>query len=235
MKTVELKVSRREELGKGPAKRLRKQDRIPAILYGSKLEPVPLAIDASEFGKVLKTGGGGNVLITLKIPGAEKDADQTVIIKEIQLDPVTDRLCHVDLNAISLTEKIRVKVPLHAKGEVPGVKEGGVLEHVHREVEVECLPTEIPEKIDVAVDHMNIGDAIHIKELTFPPGVICTLNPEEVVFTVLAPMKEEVAVPTEEVPTEPEVIGKKKEEVVEGGEEPADKGAKTSPPPGKTG
>ena len=121
MKTVDLKVSRREGLGKEHVGRLRKQKRIPAILYGSKLEPIPLEVDVKDFQKVLKTGAGGNVILTLKIEGSKKEKDHTVIIKEIQKDPVSEGLYHVDFNAISLTEKIRVKVPVHSKGEAPGV------------------------------------------------------------------------------------------------------------------
>ncbi len=227
MKTVELKVLRREKLGSSHANRMRKESRVPAILYGNKLDPIPLEVDLKEFQKALKTKAGENVILTLKISGSKKEKDHTAIIKEIQTDPVTEFFYHVDFNVISLTEKIRVKVPLYSKGEAPGVKEGGVLEHVHREIEVECLPTEIPEKIDVNVDQLNIGDALHVKALTFPAGVVCTLDPEEVVLTVLAPMKEEVPALAEEAPKEPEVIGKKKEEVAEGAAEgAADKGAK---------
>ncbi len=218
MKTVELKVSKREKLGKSYANRIRKESRIPAILYGNKFTPIPLEVGLKEFQKVLKTGAGENVILTLKIAGAKKDNEHTAIIKEIQTDPVEDALYHVDFNVISLTEKIQVKVPVQTKGEASGVKEGGVLEHVHREIEVECLPTEIPEKIEISVDQLNIGDAIHVKDLTFPSGVLCILDPEEVVLTVLAPMKEEVAPAPEEAPKEPEVIGKKKEEGVEAAE-----------------
>src|SRR3989338_1324334 len=217
MKTVELKVTHRETLGKGYAGRIRREGRIPAILYGHEIAPVPLELDLKTFQKILKTGAGSNVILSLKIAGLKKDNEHTAIIKDIQVDPISDGFTHVDFNAISLTEKIRVNVPIHAKGEAPGVKEGGVLEHVHREIEVECLPTEIPEKFDISVDNLNIGDSLHVSDIAFPAGVVCTLNPEEVVLTVLAPMKEEVVAPTEEVAaTEPEVIGKKKKEAVEG-------------------
>lgn len=217
MKTVELKVVWREKTGKGHARRIRKENRIPAILYGSKLVPVPLEVDLKEFKKILKTGAGENVILTLKIDGLKKDNEHTALIKDIQVDPITDIFSHVDFNAISLTEKIRVKVPVHAKGEAPGLKEGGVLEHIHREIEVECLPTQIPEKFEVTVDHLMIGDSVHVRELSIPEGVICTMDAEEVILALHAPMKEEVPVAAEEpAASEPEVIGKKKEEGVEG-------------------
>jgi large subunit ribosomal protein L25 len=226
MKTVELKVTHRETLGKGYAKRIRKEGRIPAILYGHELPPITLEVDLKSFQKVLKTGAGSNVVLSLKIAGLKKDNEHTAIIKDIQRDPVHEALTHVDFNAISLTEKIRVSVPVHVKGEAPGVKEGGILEHVHREIEVECLPTEIPEKFDVSVDQLNIGDSLHVSDLVFPAGVVCTLDAGEPILTVLSPMKEEVVAPTEEAVagSEPEVIGKKKEEPVEGAVAGGEKG-----------
>lgn len=234
MKTVELKARRREALGKGPVKRLRIERRIPGILYGSKLEPIPLEIDLRDFERALRTGAGENVILSLKIEGAkEGKKEHTAIIKEIQLHPILDSYAHVDFNAISLTEKIRVKVPVHTKGEAPGVKEGGVVEHVHREVEVECLPTEIPERLEVSIDQLQIGDSLHVRDLAFPAGVLCILNPEEVLLTVLAPMKEEVAPPVEEAPKEPEVIGKKKEEAVEAEGAAAEKPPQKPPAGGK--
>lgn len=227
MKTVELNVARREKLGKGHAKRLRKANRIPAVLYGPKLSPVSLDVDLKEFRGVIKTGARENVILNLKIEG-DKGKGQTAIIKELQLDPVTDNICHVDFNAISLTEKLRVKIPLQAKGDAPGVKEGGVLDFVHREIEVECLPTEIPERIFVDVSNLNITDSIHVKDLSFPSEVVCVLLPDEVVVTVLAPMKEEVVMPAEgAAAAEPEVIGKKKEE--EAGEKAEEGGASGKP------
>lgn len=212
MKIVELKVAQREKTGKGHAGRLRKEKRIPAILYGGKMkQTIPLDVDLKEFKLAVK--GSANVILTLKIQGGKKESEQTALIKEIQICPITDALEHIDFNAISLTEKIRVKVALHEKGEAPGIKEGGVLEHVHREIEVECLPTEIPDKIDVNIESLNIGDALHVRDLILPKGVVCTISPDEVVFTVLAPMKDEVVAPAaEEGAKEPEVIGKKKEE-----------------------
>jgi large subunit ribosomal protein L25 len=230
MKTVDLAVEKREKFGKGHAKRLRKTKRIPAILYGHKRESLALELSLTDLENVLKTGGG-NVVLSLRISGMKKGDAPTALIKDLQVDPLTDVIRHVDFHAISLTEKIRVKVPLHEKGEAAGVKEGGVLEHVHWEIEVECLPTEIPEKIDVEIEHLKINDAIHVKDLHLPAGVVSAMDPEEVVFTVLPPMKEEVPVAAaEEAPTEPEVIGKKKEEAAEEGEAPGGKPEKTEKP-----
>jgi large subunit ribosomal protein L25 len=211
MKTVELKAKVREGVGKGVAKKLRAQGVIPAIVYGSYTKPVAIQVNTKDFYSVTHTQAGGNVLIHLKIEGATKGTE-TVLIKEIQHDPVSDSINHIDFNVVSLTEKTKAKVHIHEKGEPAGVKEGGVLDHAHREIEVECLPTQIPDRIEVNVESLKINDAIHVKDLVLPEGVRCLLDPEEVILKVLPPAKEEVA--AEAVPgeaaAEPEVITAKK-------------------------
>lgn len=212
-KTVQLKAIKREKTGKEYAKKLRLKKVIPAILYGKGIKPVALEIDGKELQDILKSGARENVVINLKVEGDPKIKEKTVLIREIQVDPVKEHIFHVDFNTISLTEKIKVKVPVHERGEAPGVKEGGIIDHVHREVEVECLPTEIPNRIDVSIDGLNIGDARYVKDLTFPKGVKCTLDPEEIVLSILAPKAEEVAAPAaEEVAAEPELIKKERKE-----------------------
>ncbi len=211
MKTVPLKASLREGIGKQKAKKLRIAKRIPAVVYGHGIKATSVEVGQDDFLKVIHTKAGENVIIQLNVDGPKK-FEKTVVIKEIQHSPTTDAIQHVDFNAISLTEKIKVKVPLHVKGEAPGVKEGGVLDVVHHEIEVECLPTNIPERIDADIAAFAIGDTIHLRDLKFPSGVVPQLPQDEVIVAVHAPMKEEVAAPTEEVTTEPEVIGKKKEE-----------------------
>ena len=225
MKTVELQVKVRNEFGKKHAKNIRREKRIPAIVYGHKAKPIPIDVDYKEFDRAIHTKAGENVVLTLKIDGG-KTKDQTVIIKDIQHHPVSEHIEHVDLNIISLTEKIRVSVHVAIKGEAPGVKEGGVLDVVRHEVEVECLPTEIPEKLEIDVSTLAIGQAIHVKDMTFPAGVVCTLDSGDVVVAVHAPQAEEAAAPAGEgEKVEPEVIAKGKEEAV--GEEGAE-GAKAA-------
>ncbi|MDD5085783.1 MAG: 50S ribosomal protein L25/general stress protein Ctc [Candidatus Omnitrophica bacterium] len=221
MGRAELKAVKREKLGKEYAKKLRKKEWIPAVIYGGKTGSMPLEISLYDFKQLLRTGAGGNVIIDLKIEG-DKTKAHTVLIKELQQDPVTGAVQHVDFKAISLTEKIRIKVPVQEKGESVGVKEGGILDHIHREVEVECLPTEIPPKIDVPVEHLKIGDSIFVKDLVFPEGVTCTMSPDDLIFTVLVPKKEEEVAPAAAAEgaaaEEPELIRKKK---AEEGEVPA--------------
>ena len=223
METMKLGAKPRTEVGKKSTKAARRGGLIPAILYGHGMKPLALEVAQREFYQALHTKAGENVLIDLKVPGVSLK-ESTCRIKDIQHNPVTDEVAHVDFTVISLTEKITVKVPIaiqHAE-EAAGIKEGGVLDAVHHEIEVECLPTQIPEKIIVDVKAMKIGDAIHAKDLNIPQGVECKLDPEEVVISLHPPAKEEVP-STEEQPTAPEVIekGKKPVEGEEGAVEAA--------------
>lgn len=157
-----------------------------------------------------------------KASAAEKA--KTVIIKEIQYHPVRNNVLHIDFNQISLTEKLTVDVPVETKGESQGAKEGGVLEHILWELKVECLPTKIPEKIEVDVNDLNIGDVIYVKDLNVPEDIEVLSNAEAVVVSVKPPTVEKVEeeVVVEEI-TEPEVITEKKEEVEEKPEAPEEK------------
>lgn len=228
MEKIILNAQIREETGKSKVKKLRAKDIVPAIIYTDEKESINLKVNYRDLYNVLHTRARENVLVTLKISAKDKSAsggkgdkkakEKTCIIKEIQRDPVKENIIHVDLNEISLTEKIKVKIPVHPHGEPEGVvKDGGVLDHPLWEIEVECLPTAIPEKIEVEVAHMKIGDTIYVKGLKIPPGVKVLTDTELTVMSVVPPAKEEVV---EEVPgegiEEPEVIakGKKEEEEV---------------------
>lgn len=221
METIELKVQVREGIGKKAAKAIRIEGNIPAILYGRGVEPTPLVVNVKELHRATHTKAGENALISLKMEGKAKKTT-TCLIKEIQIDPVTDQVYHVDFAAISLTEKIKVNVPVHLKGtdQAVGMKEGGVLDWVHHEIEVECLPTEIPAGIDIDVKAMNIGDAIHLKDISLPPGVTPLLEVEEVLVALHPPQKIEEETPAAEAATEPEVIEKGKKEKPEEGAAP---------------
>jgi large subunit ribosomal protein L25 len=174
--------------------------------------------------------------VTLKIADG-KVKDKTVVIKEIQRDPIKDSVLHVDFNEISLTDTLKVNVPVHSKGEPEGVKkDGGILEHIMWEVQVECLPTDIPEKIDVDVSNLKISEAIYVKNLVLSDK-IKVLNDPELIIMIVKPPKVEVA--KEEVPgadsSEPELIRKKKEEAPEEGGAAAKEAEKPAPSAGKEG
>lgn len=230
----------RDKTGRSEARRMRRAGFIPAVLYGRGVDTIHLLLKEDEFNHSLHKVAGGNVLIDLKIKGETKS--RPVIIKEIQQDPVYDRTWHVDLQVVRLDEKIKIKVPIAVKGESPGVKAGGILEHILREIEVECLPRNIPEKIEVDIGTLEIGDNIHLKDLTFPPGVIVVDDKDTAILSVVPPKAEEKEVPPEEAVTEPELIRREKEEAEEeaGEEAPAKEESKKAAPeageaPAKTG
>ena len=221
MEKVILKVEVRKETGKKVAKDLRLKGQVPANVYKSGKTATSLTVGERELEGVLHTKAGENVLITLKVTGGEgASKDRTVLIKEIQRHPVKDNILHVDFNEISLTEVLKVNVPLVAHGEPVGVKaDGGLLERVLHELSVECLPTAIPEKIEVEVAALKIGDHILVKDIKIPEGVKVLNDPELIALIVKAPKAE---VPKEEAAPgaeEPELIRKKKEEVPEEGAE----------------
>lgn len=221
MEKVILKAEVRLASGKRIAKDLRKKNTIPAVVYKGGLDAMKLQLSVREFEQVLHTKAGENIIVTLKIAGSDKGLkDKTVLIKEIQREPIKDRILHVDFNEISLTETLKVNVPLAAHGEPEGKKEGGTLEHVMWELQVECLPADIPEKIEVEVSGLKIGDAIYVKNITAPAGVKILTDPELIAMIVKPP---KVEVPSEEAaaeaPSEPELIRKKKEAEEEGAAE----------------
>lgn len=157
---------------------------------------------------------GQSVIFRLSVAdGSKKSKDYVAIVKEEQHDPVTDKLLHIDFNSISLTKELEVKVPVQTKGEPIGVKrDGGSLEHILWELQVICLPTKIPEQITIEVGHLEIGDAIHVKDITLPEGVRTKQDPDTILVSVVPPMKEEALVPAEEGLKEPEVTKEKKAE-----------------------
>lgn len=242
MEKVVLKAEVRAGTGKKVAKDLRNKGLIPANVYKGSKGALNIQVSANNLEDVLHTKAGENVIITLKISSPESDIkDKTVLIKEIQREPIKDKILHVDFNEISLTEVLKVNVPLVSHGEPVGVKaDGGILEHIMWELQVECLPTAIPEKIDLDVSNLKIGDAIFVKNIVVPEGVK-VLNDPELIAMIVKPPK--VEIPKEEVAaedvSEPELIRKKKEEVPEGEEgEAAPKGgekpAKETPAKGES-
>ncbi|MEN3185107.1 MAG: 50S ribosomal protein L25 [Atribacterota bacterium] len=209
--TIQLFQRTPEEKGKGGSRRLRKAGWIPAVLYskdsrGGKGELVKLP--AREFEKVLYARHASHHLLSLSLDGKEKRS----IIKEIQRNPVKNEVWHIDFYEVKADQKISLSVPVVVKGEAKGVKEGGILEVVTTELEIECLPETIPEAIVVDVSNLEIGDAVHVRELSVPQGVVVAESPDEVVVVITPPeVVAEVSVSAEET-VEPKVISKGKAE-----------------------
>jgi len=214
MEEILLEAEIREGSGRAKAKGLRDEGFLPAVVYYHGKDALSLKIARGSLLKLMHQHHLENTIIKLKIKNDKKAAGRPCIVKEIQYDPVHEDIIHIDFNEISLTEAIKVNVPVEVKGEAAGVKqEGGSLEHLLWEVEVECLPTNIPKNIEVDVTALKMGEAIHIKDITFPSGVKPLNEPDAIVLHIIAPMKEEApaeAVEGEEK-QEPEVIKEKKE------------------------
>jgi len=208
MATVDLKGAVRTAVGKGEAKRLRRSRQIPGIVYGGLQGPIPVVVNPQELLSAL--GAGENVLINFSLGRADGTETHMVILKELQMDPVRGRPLHADFLEVSMERKIRVEVPLVLTGESVGVKgKGGILEQPLRQLFVECLPLNIPDRISVDVSQLDIGDAIHVRDLTVGEGLRILEDAGRVVASVVAPAAEEVAAPVEEKPAEPELVGKK--------------------------
>jgi len=223
MEEIFLNAQPREEIGRAKVKDLRSQGFIPAVVYAEGKESLAIKVSHHELLQLVHQHRIEGIVINLKIKDDKKQKARPCLIKEIQYDPVHDDIIHVDFNEISLTQEIKVNVPVVAKGESVGVKqEGGSLEHILWEIEVECLPTNIPKNIEVDVTQLKIGDSIHIKDLILPSGVKVLNDPGAIVLSIAAPMKEEVPVaPVEgEEIQEPEVIKEKKPVPAEGEEKP---------------
>lgn len=214
MEEIFLEVEPREELGKSKVRHLREDGFIPAIVYGQGKDSVCVKVAHGQLLSLIHQHRLENVVINVRIKDDKKYKTRSCLIKEIQYDPVKGDIIHVDFNEISLTEVIEVNVPVVAKGEPIGIKqEGGSLEHILWEIEVECLPVDIPKEIEVDVSPLKIGDSIHIKDLTVPIKVKVLNDPEATVLSVISPIKEKIPVaPVEgEEKPEPEVIKEKKE------------------------
>ena len=219
MAALSLTVEKREEFGKGPAKRLRKAGKVPAILYGEGKEPVPLQVDGKRIGELLHTAKSANAIFELNMAGT--DMKRSVMIREITRHPIRPGVEHCDFIRISMDKIVTVSVPVSSVGISPGVKDfGGISEFITRQLTVQCLPGDIPEQIQVDVSKLNIGDSIRVSDLQLPDTYKVTDDPHVVVIHVIAPtVEKEVAVSTEAVAgAEPEVIKTKGKEAAEGEE-----------------
>jgi len=222
MEELFLDAEIREGLGRGKVKDLRDKGFVPAVVYADGKDALALKLSHRQLVQLVHQHRIEGVIINLNIKDDKKQKSRPCLIKEIQHDPVHGEIVHVDFNQISLTNAIKVNIPISAKGDAVGVKqEGGSLEHVLWEVEIECLPTSIPKDIEVDISQLKLGESIHIKDISVPAGVKILNDPGAIVLTVIAPMKEEA--PAEAVEggekQEPEVIKEKKEVPGEAGAE----------------
>lgn len=218
MQTFKIEGQVREGRGKGPARRTRLTGMVPAVLYGGKKDAISLTVDAKQVARILRSETGHNTIFTVTVANG---GDEKAMVRDWQVDPISGKLLHVDLFRIAMDVRMRVMVPVHTFGEPQGVKlQGGVFETVTREVEVECLPGDIPEEFRVDVTEMMIGKQLRAADLPFDPAKIkLVTDPVRVIAHVVVLKKEEepaadAAVTADAAPAEPEVMkkGKKEEE-----------------------
>ncbi|MBN1269276.1 MAG: 50S ribosomal protein L25 [Kiritimatiellae bacterium] len=232
---ITVKASPREVRGKGEAGRLRRRGVLPGVVYGSGEAAQMIELNEHDFQNLLRKHVSEHVIMDLQV---EQQKPRKVLLKEVQHHPVTGRILHVDFREVSMTEKLRVEIPIELVGEPEGVtQQGGVLEHILREVEVECLPADIIERIDVDVTKLMIGDSLTVADIVLDPAKYTVISPRDLAIAAVAaprveeePVAAEAAVAVEgEAAAEPEVIGEKereearlaKEKEKEGGQEAA--------------
>ena len=204
-KQVRLAAERRTALGRSAVRKIKATGAVPAVIYGSKDKPEPLQVSRRDISAILSHASGENILVELDIAGMNRLA----LVQEVQHAPVGGEVLHVDFHAVSMDEMIEADVPLEPIGTANGVKNfGGLLEQNLRSLSIECLPRDLPDLIQVDVSALNIGDAIHVRDIPLPAGVTTRVSPELTAIAVMAPTVEEA--PAADVATAPEVITEKK-------------------------
>jgi len=221
LEKIELKANVRKTTGNSPARALRREGKIPAVLYGPETEPVLLSVNTGDFEEVLKKGNISQVLLNLVIQNG-KTFSKSVVIKELQTHPVSQDFLHIDFYEIDMKRKIIVNVPVVTKGKSKGVELGGVVQIIRHELEVLCFPGEIPEEIEIDITDLDMGDSVHVEEVHLEGDMEIQADVNYTVLTVLTPKVEE-----EEVEEE--------EEELEEGEEGAAEGEETTETGKETG
>ena len=215
---LKLKAEKRDETGKGAARKARERGEVPAVMYGLGDAPVSLLIKKEDLSDVLGSAAGTNVLLDLQVTDGKNMDNHLVMIKELQRHPFKERLLHVDFLKVARDTKVSMRVPITITGEEEsvGLKSGGTLQHNLWEVEIECLPGDVPDHVFIDIADADIGDHLSVADLSIPPGITVLADPGDVVLTILAPRllveeeaeeeeaaegKEEGA-PAEEIPSE---------------------------------
>ena len=197
MEKIDLQASVRKSVGNGPSRVLRRAGQTPAVLYGRKTEPLLLSVNTKDLELILKQGSFGQFILNLVIQNGKK-MTKAAMIKELQTHPVSGQLIHIDFYEVDMNRQIRVMVPVVTTGQSPGVEEGGMLNIVRRELELLCLPGDIPEAIEIDITDLDIGDSIHIEDIPLSDNVEISADGNYTVVTVLSPKVEEEEVVEEE-------------------------------------
>lgn len=222
MERHSIEAELRTETGKGAARTIRRDGLIPGVVYGRGNDPRSIKVDPLDIEKLLHS----NAIFDLTFVGEDGGEDEaTVIIKDYQKDVIKQNLLHVDFQFISMDEKITVSVPMRLEGDALGVRNGGVLQHLLREIEIDALPAEIPEEITIDISELEVGESLAVADLELSEGLDLVTESDEVIVTVVTPtelVEEEEETEAEDEFLEPEVIGEDDEEEEEVEEEPAE-------------
>lgn len=210
--TAEIQAKKREETGKGAARRLRDEGRVPAVVYGGDIETTPISVDAGEAEYLFHQISVENTLVDLKLDGA--DEPLRTLVREIQAHPYKSELIHVDFYVITEGKVIEVQIPVNLNGIPLGVRESeGVLEQIVHEIPVKCVPAEIPETVEIDVTELGMNEAIHVSDIDLGADVEIQLDPRRAICTVVAPKVAIVEPEVEEEELEVELVGEEGEEI----------------------
>ena len=216
MEKFALTAQVREKSGKGVARSLRRKNMVPAVLY-SHGKSTPIAMADKEVTKILNAEGGEHALINLTLEGAEKAGNHMALIKDYQIDPVSGSLLHVDLMEVAMNEKVKIPVAIHILGSAIGVKEGGILQYGQRQVEIECLPTEIPDALNIDISALKVNESLHVRDIKALEGIKILTDADSTIVSIQPPISDAkleamlAAAPTAET-GEPELVKKLKKE-----------------------
>ncbi|MBN2062564.1 MAG: 50S ribosomal protein L25 [Deltaproteobacteria bacterium] len=193
MARYELSAQIREKTGKEAAKKIRKSNRVPSVFYGPETDPIKLTVDNSQLKKILKKTAGDNIILGLQIESEQGIDSRLVMLKELQSDPIKDRFLHVDFMEVSLDKEITLDIPVRLVNTPRGVSDnGGILQHVRREIAISCLPNKLVDFIEVDVAGLDIGETLHIEDIKFPEGMKSVQEGNLTVATVMAPTVKEI-------------------------------------------
>lgn len=209
----------RETKGKRAARKLRKNNQIPAVFYGPKTEPVKLTMDYPDFDRIIKQGTAENMIINLTMQSDQGTKTKKAMIKDLMIDPIKDTYLHADFYEISMDKEITVRVPLRLTNTPEGVTKGGILQHIRRELQISCLPDNLIDSLEIDVSDLDIGDSLHIRDIDLPEGNTCIEQGNLTIAVIAAPS----VVEEEEVEEEIEVEEGEAEPEAESAEEPSQK------------
>lgn len=191
METINLRSETRERGTKGSVRALRREGMLPAVLYGKEAGNILIKLPARAVEKIINTQSAGSALINLEVADGDQEQSYMVMFRELQRDPVRWELLHADFHQILLTEEIETEIPVVLVGEAPGVADGGILQHMLRRISISCLPTAIPERLEVDISQLEIGGQVTVGDIKPPAGVQILSDPESVVAVVVMPTFEE--------------------------------------------